>query len=292
MAACVLSFADYDSCLDKANGKSPYCFLPDDAVSSIYVDHYENEELVTIKWGLTPQEAFVVQSLAGCVRNIFPLDKPYFQKRAFYGFNDEHQKNKTEDYYLISGNVVTYMAGNLQMFAPGIAAQITNLALVAWEEAGWYKKKYGRMADPRTMGIRTTEHLSYQNSTKLNVHCDCGSNYTVLVALSDLDDYQGGEFRLGTNLVKFKPERFTAMIFRSALPHGVESILGGNRQMFATELWSTPDSPLGKASRPISDWVVEQNEISETKWKRRFDQQKNSLEGPPSTTMTVDISVN
>lgn len=243
-------------------------------MSSVYVDYHEREELVTIKWGLTPQEAFVVQSLAGCIRKIFPLNIPYFQKRAFYGLEDEREDNKTDDDYLVSGNVVTYMAGNLQMFAPGVAAQITNLALVAWEEAGWYKKSFGRMPDPRTMGIRTTEHLYYQNSTKLNVHCDCGSNYTVLVALSELDDYVGGEFRLGTNLVKFRPERLTALVFRSAMLHGVESIVGGTRETFATELWSTPDAPLGKQARPGDDWVIEENSESEQKWQDYYDEQK------------------
>ena len=152
----VLGFSPYNhhicSCLDEKNEQSPYCFLPDDEVSSIYLDYHEHEELVTIKWGLTPQEAFVVQSLAGCIRKVFPLNIPYFQKRAFYGLENKRDANKTDDDYLMSGNVVTFMAGNLQIFAPGVAAQITNLALVAWEEAGWYKKRFGRMPDPRTYG--------------------------------------------------------------------------------------------------------------------------------------------
>jgi hypothetical protein len=269
------------SCSEEANEDSPLCYnLHDDSdnvVSSIYINHDENEELVAIKNAFTPQEAFVVQSLAKCIQSILPLDLPYYQKRAFYS-EDTADDEKTEDDYLKSGHIVTFMAGSLQVFAPGVAARITQLALMAWEEAGWNKQRFGRMPDPRTTGIRTSEHLYYQNASRLNLHTDSGSNYTVLLALTDPDDYDGGEFRLLNKYAKFKPDKLTALVFRSAINHGVESITSGIRETFATELWSFHDAPQGKICRPDYAWTYSDSEESERKWKQRYYELQRSNE--------------
>jgi hypothetical protein len=56
--------------------------------------------------------------------------------------------------------------------------------------------------------------------------------------------------------------------------HGVESIVGGTRETFATELWSTPDAPLKKEARPDDDWVMEEYEELELKWQNYYDEQR------------------
>jgi hypothetical protein len=124
--------------------------------------------------------------------------------------------------------------------------------------------------DPRhpTMGIRTTEHLSYDKWGGLGYHEDSDSDYTVLIALSNPDDYIGGEFTIFTeydydnskgnnkgsnnnnknnsnpkNKISFKPNRLSAIVFLSEFQHGVESITTSGRVTFANELWRYDDSP-------------------------------------------------
>ena len=57
-------------------------------------------------------------------------------------------------------------------------------------------KKYSNKwwPDPREIGIRTIEHLSYDIWDGLGYHQDERSDYTVNILLSDPDDYEGGEF--------------------------------------------------------------------------------------------------
>jgi hypothetical protein len=252
------------SCNDETNKDSIYCVVTHTNVSSIWEDINECD-LVIIKSALTPQEAFAVQSLGECIRKILPLDLPYYEKRAFAESDELH--NNTD--YLVSGNVCTFMAGTLQLFAPGVAAQISTIAKVAWQAGGWVEESFDSIPDPRTMGIRTTEHLSYETTSKLGVHCDCGSNITVVVSLSDPNEYQGGQFRLESNKVQFKPNKLTALVFRSEILHGVDPILSGKRETFATEFWPTTDSPLGKIARPDLSDVEQEDLFLERKWAER-----------------------
>jgi hypothetical protein len=129
-----------------------------------------------------------------------------------------------------------------------------------------YTKKW--WPDPRHMGIRTTEHLSYDKWGGLGYHEDSDSDYTVLVAMSNPNDYKGGEFTLFTddiknknknknhnnnsntpkipnrnNQISFKPNRLSAVVFLSEYEHGVESITTSGRVTFANELWRYDDSP-------------------------------------------------
>jgi hypothetical protein len=236
--------------------------LHDTEVTSIFTDSTEGE-LVSIENALTPQEAFAVKSLGRCTRKILPLDIPFYHKRAF---GLEHQIDNVGD-YLQSGNVCTYLAGLLQMFAPGVAAQLTKIAVAAWEAADWGHARFGHMPDPRTTGVRTTEHLYYETTSQLGVHSDAGSNYTVVVSLSDPSEYEGGQFRLFSDNVMFKPKKLTAIVFRSEILHGVEPISSGKRETFATELWPLVDTPVGLAKPPpevmnglVADYLRDQSE--------------------------------
>ena len=204
-----------------------------------YYEHKSEGDLVIIEGALSPQEAFVVQSLGRCIRKLLPLDVPFYEKRAFGQETD----------YLASGNACTFLAGFLQLFAPGVEAQIMNIASVAWlsELSGWGNDGDISFPDPRTLRIRTTEHLFYQTTSQLGVHTDNGSTYTILVSLSNPEDYGGGEFRLETNNVKFKPQKLTAVVFKSDDTfHAVESVTSGQRETFTTELWAYLDTPAGQ----------------------------------------------
>lgn len=77
-----------------------------------------------------------------------------------------------------------------------------------------------------------------------------GSDYTVLVALADPNDYDGGNFTLfpdgvetPTTKISIKPKRLSAIVFLSEFTHGVESCTPG-RKMMTNELWRYDDTPV------------------------------------------------
>lgn len=101
---------------------------------------------------------------------------------------------------------------------------------------------------PAQCGLRTTEYLSYRRYKNLSEHDDAGSLYTVLFALSDPKDYEGGEYyireNLGSDKVHYiKPQQCSAIVFLSESWHGVTDILSGHREMFTNELWLYEDPP-------------------------------------------------
>ena len=138
------------------------------------------------------------------------------------------------------------MAGYLQALVPGVAAQVVELARFAWSAANW--KEYGYV-DPAYMGLRTIEHLRYNGGGRLGAHHDAESEITVLVALSDPDDYDGGEYILygpdeSSELQRIRLDRHSALVFLSSEAlHGVSPITSGVREMLAVELWSEDDVP-------------------------------------------------
>ena len=261
----------YYRCDDKDNEYDLLCFVPPSIDVTSYYRHGHDGDLVTIEWALTPQEAQSVSILATCIRQIFPQVLPYFEKRAF-GATVEEEALDIEpqlNNYLLSGNICTYLVGLLQIFAPGVAAQMMQVASVAWSYAHWYDDSFGHMPDPQHMGIRVAEHLHYESSARLGVHIDYESIYTIVVALSHPGDYEGGEFRLSHDNSKFKPNQWTALVFRSEIPHGVESVLNGLRETFVMELWTLPDSGVGLA-RPSEEFMERfsfMNSMEKSYWK-------------------------
>ncbi len=206
--------------------------------------------MVVLEGAFSAQEAFSVQSLGYCVRKLFPPEQRFFEKRPYFG----HIGNATN--YVASKHNCTYLAGFLQLYAPGVAAQVTNLARLG-REAGHWKEVQSSVPDPGTLGIRTTEHLSYGYPSKLGIHLDDGSTYTVLVSLSNPEDYQGGEFMV--EFAEYKPEKLTALVFRSAVTnHAVNEVKSGKRETLTTELWESIDVPTGfSVPRPTQADVQE-----------------------------------
>jgi hypothetical protein len=261
--------------------------------------------MAVVENALSEEEADAVLALAQCERQLVPYS---FERRGF---------EQTEEG---GGNDVTYMAGFLQLLAPGVAYRILRTAHLVWNAAGWSEdesmglfepvdlmkmdededkdkneedkeeieeeeKRGERLAqstystrwwpDPLSeSGIRTTEHLSYDTWGGLGYHYDAGSDYTILAALSNPDDYEGGSFSLCpeneadednfdapggpecTDKISVKPNRLAAIVFLSDYMHGVEDITTPGRVMFANELWRYGDTPAMTHRPPPNDFVL------------------------------------
>ena len=251
--------------------------IPEPTVKEKYPDPAVDEEwlpntkpmIVHLKHALTETEVKHLEVLQKCVQKLDPERHEY---RPF-------EKS-------VGGNTVTFLSTLLQMFLPGIASQIYNLAYLAKEEANWPEPGFEENGeedpltayDPRAagfdaMGLRTSEYLSYEGDGQLGEHVDSGSMYTVLVALSDPEDYGGGEFEIywdkgedPNEKQSFKPEKLSALVFLSEEVHGVTHIVGGNRKTFANELWMFPD-PTYRMLRPhprefLEEYVDKLNRLS------------------------------
>jgi len=261
--------------------------------------------MAVVENALVEEEAEAVLALAHCLKKALPAS---FERRRFE-FTEEG-----------GGNDVTYLAGFLQLMAPGVAHRIQATAKLVWEAAGWkdddddafepvdvpyrddddeeldsdksppppiesaYSTRW--WPDPVSeCGIRTTEHLSYDRWGGLGYHEDSGSDYTVLLALSDPRDYEGGAFNLcpeydndglaqeedegvkgGPNCkdkISVKPNRLSAIVFLSEFSHGVEDIKTPGRVTFANELWRYGDVPCMSQRPTPSQFVLGYDEDDE-----------------------------
>jgi hypothetical protein len=122
--------------------------------------------MLEIQSAISPHEAAAVKALAACTRELVPN---HFEHREFQ----------------TGGNDVTFLNTVLQIFLPQVAATVQRTAELAYQEANWHTVDH---PPPGTLGLRTTEYLSYRNFKHLAEHEDGGSTYTVLFALSDPDD--------------------------------------------------------------------------------------------------------
>jgi len=224
--------------------------------------------MAIVENALNEHEADAVQALAECNRRYAPMT---FETRDFSNSG--------------GGNDVTYLAGFLQMVVPGVAYSVLKTAKTVWEAAGWSKdertfppvdaehnpdgtwtSKYSSKwcPDPiQECGIRTTEHLSYDRWKGLGFHDDTGSDYTVLVALSDPSDYEGGNFSICmqgdedcTEKVSVRPKKLSAVVFLSEFSHGVEEIKSEGRRTFASELWRYGDVSAFEMRPTPEDYVL------------------------------------
>jgi len=255
--------------------------------------------MAVVENALGEEEAEVVKALATCTKKFIPEN---FERREF---------DNTD---LGGGNDVTFMAGFLQLLAPGVTRQVQKVGQVVWNKAGWSKddvqmepldvirkrneeeeyhrdkpapptsldSEYStrRFPDPMSeCGIRTTEHLSYDTWGALGYHNDGDSDYTVLVAMSNPEDYEGGAFGLCPNFdtdllpgldhhggpdcpgkVSVKPDRHSAIVFLSEFEHGVEDINTPGRVMFTNELWRYGHVP-ATAFRPgVKGYVLNEDD--------------------------------
>lgn len=201
---------------------------------------------VEITAALSELQAARIQSMSLSIGNHDLFSSTQFEHRSF-------GENK-------GGNDCTYLAPLLQLLMPEIAEKVVSIAQLAWTEADWGgadDSDGGNInhPSPTGLGIRTSEHLSYNGWRSLEPHKDDGSIYTCNIALKDPQDYQGGDFFLQTSFLEqkeVKPERLSAIVFLSDTTHGVRPIVSGSRESFVTEFWKYDDAPLGM-NRPTPD---------------------------------------
>lgn len=238
------------SCLDKSLSQKVFPEMAGDYTPVILGKYPSGEDeeprLVEVARALTEKEVFSVKALAACLRE---HQNEQFEVRPFEG-NDA------------GGNNCTYLNPYLQIYVPGIASQLIQVGSIARKAAGW-DRDAGEYPNPRTLGLRTSEHLQYGTGGNLGIHVDAESIYTILVALSNSNDYSGGEYVLETETKKnggerktyqFKPPKLSAMVFLSHTAHKVNFIPEGVRETFANELWVYDDVPIGHRRPGINNW--------------------------------------
>ena len=162
------------------------------------------------------------------------------------------------------GNDCTYLAPFLQSIVPGVAETVKGIATLAWRAASWdidvengENIPNDNYFNPMSMGIRTSEHLSYNGWRSLEAHKDVGSIYTIMISIKDPEDYEGGEFFLHNSMFEstnVKLDKFSAIVFKSNTIHGVRPISSGHRESFVTELWINDDSPIGMCRPTEEQW--------------------------------------
>ncbi len=233
-----------------ASGHVPEA-VPDPYVPQIFPDE-DQPVLALIENALNEEEAATFVDLSRCVKQ---HHKRQYVRRSFADENAGETVQET------GGNDCTFVGGFIQLFAPGVMAQMCRVFLAAHERTEWYNlEDTSFQADPCMMGMRTVELLDYSPHGYSHVggHEDIHTVYTIIVALSDRDDYGGGEFYIQPTSwgatesrarIVVKPDRLQALMFLGEEHHGVQRILSGKRQVMAIELWKYGDTPVG-VNRP------------------------------------------
>jgi hypothetical protein len=210
-------------------------------VSQVVDPHDHIPILFEIESALTQQQAMDVKDLASCIGKYIP----YFYEHR----NLSYSGNET------GGNDCTFLNPMLQLFLPEIASTVQRTAELAYEyeRTNW---KDHSLTPPGECGLRTSEYLDYRRFKTLGEHDDRGSIYTVLYALSDPSEYEGGQyFILDSDDTKhfFKPKQYSALVFLSEKTHGVSEIESGHRRMFTNEYWILDDPPWPETNRPKNE---------------------------------------
>lgn len=215
---------------------------------------------MTVGNAFSEQEAYGLESLAKCVQAVLPQELPFYEVRAF----GEDETSETYGMYKKDGgNYCTYVAGLLQEYLPGVASTIYRVLQMTYDKNEWIDDSGRVLPPPNSLGLRTAEHLEYHRKGRLGLHEDSGSVYSISVALSDVNDYEGGYFQLRSPNALFKVPRLSAILFESEATHGVTDILGGERNVFVVELWDNDDVPKGVARPTHEDFATHKAERRE-----------------------------
>lgn len=158
-----------------------------------------------------------VQTLASCIRENIPF---LTEKRPLYkefGFDDDPG---------LGGNNPTFLLPILSIFLPEVVEKMQNILGFAYESSGWVaiSKKEEVLNWPRLrthphpskVGMRTSEHLTYNGFPSLAEHDDGATAYTVNFSFSDPEDYEGGYFFItdyNGNRRFVKPNKYSCMVF-------------------------------------------------------------------------------
>ncbi|KAL7574777.1 hypothetical protein ACA910_017337 [Epithemia clementina (nom. ined.)] len=258
---------------------------------SIY-SHIHEGDLVIVQDVWTECEAAWLQALVDCMQKLLPHSMPFYQERPFgtnYNDNDDaddkdedNNKDETNDkeqeeeeevglYTEKGGNHVHFLAGLLQRYLPGLVVSIYTGMTLAYEYAAWGQPETFAsdlkmftggpgFPPPTQLGLRTAEYLQYHTTGRLGQHADAESIFTISVALSDPDEYQGGHFQLLSNAVQVKVPRLSGVVFFSEASHGITPITAGERRVFVTELWEYASVPLGSSRPSVAQFLERQEE--------------------------------
>ncbi|KAL7564514.1 hypothetical protein ACA910_017673 [Epithemia clementina (nom. ined.)] len=229
-------------------------------------DEYRNNKviLMVVERAMAPLHVKAIQSLATCVRTIFPQ---FYEARSLY------IEMELDEDPGVGGNNPTHLAPLVGVFLPAVMAEMQRTLELAYDAAGWsyYHKhnltKHGFRQNevipmPNEIGFRASEHLTYKDFREgLGSHTDgAETHFTVNYAFSGPQDYDGGFFYLKygegdlwgrgdtppREQILLKPSKYDCLVFLGGpYMHGVTEMTGGNREMFSSELWNFPDAPFG-----------------------------------------------
>lgn len=261
--------------LDKSNVK----IIPDHCDDSSYTvpravamySHSDEGDLITVENALTDCEAAWLQALVDCMQEHLPRSMPFYQERPF----GEDTSAETYGLYQAGGgNHVHYLAGIMAHYLPGVVNSIYTAMTLAYEYAEWGegstfatgKRMFiggSGFPTPTRLGLRTAEYLEYHTTGRLGQHADAESVFTISIAMTDPEDYQGGEFQLQSDAVRFKVPRLSAVVFFSEAIHGITPITAGERRVFVTELWDYDSVPMGSSRPSVEQFLQRYGQESE-----------------------------
>lgn len=191
-----------------------------------------------------------------------PNEEPFYLERPFESPDDTEKEGL---YNEMGGNIVTFLGGLLQLVLPGVASSMLDTVQFAVENAEW---PIWDWSNATSMGMRTAEFLQYHETGRLGTHEDTESIYSISIALSGMDAYEGGYFRLESGEALFKAPRLSALVFSSESGHGITPIRGGERNVLVAEIWDEDDPPLGLPRPWRKDFVSYKEERREVMERR------------------------
>jgi hypothetical protein len=235
--------------------------IPDDravgqTISETLENHHGGVFFVEVVNAITPVHAKAVQALASCVRKYIPSmheSRPMYKE---FGLDEDPG---------LGGNNPTHLAPLVGIFLPEVKEALMRTIQFAYDAAGWNElltkpdqaafSDVGKVRamihpEPKDLGFRASEHLTYTNFPSLDRHNDgMHTAYTCNFALSHPEDYEGGYLYVidkAEKSTQMKPSKYSASVFLGGIYyHGVTEILGGHREMFSSEMWFNPDMPFG-----------------------------------------------
>lgn len=194
-------------CLDASLTEEDWSAIANQSAEGIrhvqrYYFEYDDDDneglvfLVHIRKAILPIHVKAIQVLASCVRATLPH---LYESRPMY-----QEQNLDEDPGL-GGNCPTHLAPLVGIFMPNVMEQMYQNLKFAYDAAEWeeavnqdrFRQYYGKvsrddaMHAPEHVGVRASEHLTYNDFPALAKHNDGSSTvYTMNYAFSD--EYQGG----------------------------------------------------------------------------------------------------
>ena len=196
------------------------------AINTKYT-HRPGDSLVMLEDAVDDIDLAQMITLSDCIKTV---DPSRFEDRKF---NNNGFKNKYG-----GGHDVIFLTGLMPLIIPTLTDHLITVAANAAEKAGWRPSVHH-------LGIRCIEKLVYHPGGELLYHVDGGSTYTLVIMVSNKNDYTGGDFQIinksGTVISRNASKR-GGVLFDSNKDHGVTPIITGSRHVFAVEFWPFYDT--------------------------------------------------